>query len=178
LPTDFLQSDKEQYDIAVLVLCTWYFGSPAVLTETLSALANKAKRVLVAEWSLSDGKAPTHVLAVLAQAALECRKPTSVSNVRTLFTASTIEAAAIAAGLKLENSSVMATAPNVLDGSWEVQEVMAEGFANDIEKYIGDEREKSMVRSLREATLGSLESVGGTKKVKAMDVWCGTFVKA
>ncbi|THU98612.1 S-adenosyl-L-methionine-dependent methyltransferase [Dendrothele bispora CBS 962.96] len=177
MPTEFLQSDEGEYDVAVLVLCTWYFMSPRVLTETLSALVTRVKRVCIAEWDLSDGKAPTHVLAVLTQAALESRKSGSISNVRTLFTASTIRTLAAAAGLRLEKDSVLTTASNVSDGSWEVQAVIRDSFANEIEQYVEEEREKYMIKSMQDATLGSLKSVGGTKSVKSMDVWCGSFVE-
>ncbi|KAF5366312.1 hypothetical protein D9758_005717 [Tetrapyrgos nigripes] len=180
-PIEFLNSDESgEYDIAVLVLCTWYFSTPSILTETLSALNKKAKRILIAEWDLSSGKPSTnaHVLAVLTQAALEVRKEETVSNVRTLFTPSTIEAAASEAGLKLEKASVLDTADDVLDGYWEVLAVKDEGFVKQIEKFVQNERERYLVKSMREALLGALKDVGGPKNVKSMGVWCGSFVRA
>ena len=61
-------------------------ASPALLRQTLSILAKQAERVVICDYALSATlpSAHAHVLAVLTEAALECRKPSSVSNVRTI----------------------------------------------------------------------------------------------
>jgi len=118
-PLDFLQSEPgTRYDITVLSICIWYFASPSVLLSILRTLSTRSTRIFIAEWSLSSSKMESypHVLAALAQAALECRKPSSVSNVRTVLSPVAIEAYAKEAGWIVENRDVVNPRDNVLDG--------------------------------------------------------------
>ena len=92
-PLDYLSSlsstasDSKAFDATVLAHCLWYFPSPTLILSTFRALKQHSKRLLLAEWSLvaTHPSAQPHVLAALTQAALECRKPKSVSNVRTVL---------------------------------------------------------------------------------------------
>ena len=58
-PVAFLQSSTEKYTTAVLAQCSWYFSSPQVLTDILTALLPRVDRVCVSEYSLtaSDARA-------------------------------------------------------------------------------------------------------------------------
>jgi hypothetical protein len=94
----FLEADTTQYDVAVLVLCTWYFASPTVLSDILSALSKRVSRIFISEWSLSSANADTHILAALTQAAFERHNPDARPNIRTIFSPAAIKAAAIATG--------------------------------------------------------------------------------
>lgn len=179
-PLDFLQSEPgTRYDIAVLSICIWYFASPSVLLSILRTLSTRSTRIFIAEWSLSSSKMESypHVLAALAQAALECRKPSSVSNVRTVLSPVAIEAFAKEAGWTVENRDVVRPKDNVLDGRWEVKAVIDDGFSKQVEESVKDEREKSVVYSLRDSMICSVENIGGVGKVTSMDVWCATFVQ-
>ena len=179
-PIAYLESDvdagTETYDVAVLAHSLWYFQSPTLVIQTLERLAKRVKRVCIAEWSLSSDVAQSHILAVLTHAALECRKATSVSNIRTVLTPERIKTYAETAGLELESDVVFKPTSGILDGEWEVGAVLDGGFTKDVEEYVKDEREKCMVLAMRDAVEASVQRVGGIKNVVPMDVWCGVFI--
>lgn len=173
-PLQFIASTEETYDVAVLVHCLWYFSSPGLIAETLRALSKKATRIYIAEWSLtaSSPAAVPHVLAALTQASLECRKPTSKSNVRTVVSPNSIQAMAVSVGLELLHEISFAPR-DMLDGKWEVGAVREPAFVDEIDTHVKDEREKAVVLALRDSMLASLEKV--PDGVQSMDVWCAVF---
>ncbi|KAK0209899.1 S-adenosyl-L-methionine-dependent methyltransferase [Armillaria fumosa] len=178
-PIEFLKTDDGEYDIAVLVLCTWYFASPKVLSDMFLTLAkSKVNKICVAEWSLSSTQAQGHILAAFAQAALQYHNPSSSSNIRTLFSPAVLEASAIKAGLKLQSSSILVPADNVLDGLWEVQMVLGAEFMKDLNNLVKDDKQKVLIKSMKDAVQASYEQDGGRKQIRSMDVWRGTFSKA
>ncbi|KAK0471506.1 S-adenosyl-L-methionine-dependent methyltransferase [Armillaria novae-zelandiae] len=178
-PIEFLKTDDGEYDIAVLVLCTWYFASPKVLGDMLLTLAkSKVNKVCIAEWSLSSAQAQSHILATFAQAALQYHNPSSTSNIRTLFSPAVLEASAIEVGLKLQSSSILVPAENVLDGLWEVQMVLDAKFIKEMDAFVKDDKQKVLIKSMRDAVQASYEQAGERNKIRSMDVWCATFSKA
>lgn len=167
------------FDAVVLAHCLWYFASPSQILSTFVALKRHSKRLLLAEWSLvaTHHLAQPHVLAVLTQAALECRKPVSKSNVRTVLSPKRLTNLALAAGWQLESESRMQPREGVLDGQWEVAACLSSVFKSEVEEQVSDERERGVVLALRDACETSLEGVqGGAKGVKEMDVWAASFV--
>jgi hypothetical protein len=76
------------YDIAVLLHCIYYFPSPDILSQTLKDLHPQVDTLCIAEYALETSmSAPQpHLLAVLAEQALEAHKPMgeSQSNVQTV----------------------------------------------------------------------------------------------
>jgi ubiquinone/menaquinone biosynthesis C-methylase UbiE len=173
-------SAEPKYDIAVLAHCLWYFSSPSIILDTFERLKALSKTIYIAEWSLTASlpEAQPHVLAALTQASLECRKPQSVSNVRTVVSPATIKELAEKAGLKLVREGVVTPNADVYDGKWEVGAVKSKGFPKEVEESVKDERERAVVVALRDAMLSGLEKIeGGTKGVRSMDVWCGAFEK-
>ncbi|KAI0063528.1 S-adenosyl-L-methionine-dependent methyltransferase [Artomyces pyxidatus] len=179
-PIALLEADDTQYDAAVLAICIWYFNTPTLLRDTLAALAKRVRTVYIAEWSLSSPlqTAQTHVLAALTQAALEAHNPAPHSNIRIAASPVVIRAQAAASGWALQSEGTITPADHILDGRWETMEVQGERFLKQIHELIPDERQRTVVLSLRDATLASLESDGGIKKVKSMDVWCATFTRS
>ncbi|KAK0486810.1 S-adenosyl-L-methionine-dependent methyltransferase [Armillaria luteobubalina] len=178
-PIEFLETGDGEYDIAVLVLCTWYFASPKVLSDMFLTLAkSKVNRICIAEWSLSSARAQSHILAAFTQAALQNHNPSSSSNIRTLFSPAVLEASAIEAGLKLQNSSILVPADNVLDGLWEVQMVLGAEFMKNLNNLVKDDKQKVLIESMRDAVKASYEQDGGRRQIRSMDVWRGTFSKA
>ncbi|KAI4723558.1 S-adenosyl-L-methionine-dependent methyltransferase [Aureobasidium sp. EXF-10727] len=89
LPAPASVSDGKNFDATVLAHCLWYFPSPSLILDAFRALKQHSKRLLLAEWSLvaTHPSAQPHVLAALAQAALECRKPQSESNSKAAYRA-------------------------------------------------------------------------------------------
>lgn len=170
--------DSKAFDATVLAHCLWYFPSPSLILSTFRALKHHSKRLLLAEWSLvaTHPSAQPHVLAALAQAALECRKPTSVSNIRTVLGPKRITELALAAGWQLESETSVQGGEGLLDGQWEVSACLSPRFEKEVEEQMTDERERGMVLALRDACEASLQGVhGGRKGVRAMDVWVASF---
>ena len=172
-------SDGQAFDATVLAHCLWYFSSPSLILSTFRALKQHSKRLLLAEWSLvaTHPSAQPHVLAALAQAALECRKPTSVSNVRTVLGPKRLTELALAAGWQLESETRVQGGEGLLDGQWEVAACLSSSFEREVEEQVSNERERGLVLALRDACEASLEGVeGGRKGVGRMDVWVAGFV--
>lgn len=158
----------------------WYFGSPSLISSTFRALRQHSKRLLLAEWSLvaTHASAQPHVLAALAQAALECRKTdNSDSNVRTVLGPKRLTELALAAGWQLECETLVQGGEGLLDGQWEVSACLSSSFEREVEEKLSDERERAAVLASRDACEASLKYVqGGWKGVRAMDVWVASFV--
>lgn len=182
-PLDYLSSlptsENKAFDATVLAHCLWYFPSPALILSTFRALKQHSKRLLLAEWSLvaTHPSAQPHVLAALTQAALECRKPKSVSNVRTVLSPKRLTELALAAGWQLESETRVPCGEGLGDGGWEVSACLSSSFEREVEEKVSDERERAVVLASRDACEASLEGVeGGRKGVRAMDVWVASFV--
>lgn len=186
LPLDYLSSltppsspDSKTFDATVLAHCLWYFPSHRLILETFRALKQHSKRLLLAEWSLvaTHPSAQPHVLAALAQAALECRKTQSTSNVRTVLGPKRLTELALAAGWQLESETRVQPTEELSDGLWEVSACLSPPFEKQIDEYVGDGRDRDVVFALRDACEASLECVqGGRNGVKSMDVWVASFV--
>ncbi|KAJ7352620.1 putative SAM-dependent methyltransferase [Mycena albidolilacea] len=183
-PLAFLSANPTapRYDVAVLAHSLWYFASPALILTTLRALATRARRICIAEWSLSCAEGTsgtTHILAVLVQAALECRKPpsTSTANVRTVVSPARIKELAAEAGLVLQAGTEALVTPGagVYDGRWETEHAVRAQFAEEVETFVGDDREKGVIYAFRDAVQTSLDRVGGMKGVGTMDGWVAVF---
>ncbi|KAI5200237.1 hypothetical protein AUEXF2481DRAFT_104342 [Aureobasidium subglaciale EXF-2481] len=185
-PLDYLSSlpstsldDSHTFDATVLAHCLWYFHSPSLILQTFRALKRHSKRLLLAEWSLTatNPLAHPHVLAALTQAALECRKAESHSNVRTVLSPKRLTELAQEAGWRLEREDQIESGEGVLDGQWEVSACLSSSFGKEIEECVNDRKERSVVQALRDACEAS---VGGEKvgrqSVRSMDVWVATFV--
>lgn len=182
-PHDYLSripaSGSKTFDATVLAHCLWYFASPSLILSTFRTIKQHSQRLLLAEWSLvaSNPSAQPHVLAALTQAALECRKSESTSNVRTVLSPKRIIELALAAGWSLEREAYVQPGEGLLDGQWEVIACLAPSFGQEVEKHVNDERERSVVFALQDACEASLTSVeGGQKGIRAMDVWVASFV--
>lgn len=163
----------------MLAHCLWYFPTPSLVLSTFRAIRQHSKRLLLAEWSLvaTHPSAQPHVLAALTQAALECRKSKSISNVRTVLGPKRLIELALAAGWQLENETRVQNEEGLMDGQWEVAACLSPSFEREVEENVSDERERGVILALRDACEASLEGIqGGIKGVRAMDVWVASFV--
>lgn len=185
-PLDYLSSlssppasESKAFDATVLAHCLWYFASPSLILSTFRAIKQHSKRLLLAEWSLvaTHPSAQPHVLAALTQAALECRKPNSESNVRTVLGPTRLTELALAAGWQLESEALVQGGEGLLDGQWEVSACLSSSFEKEVEELVVDERERAVAIASRDACEASLKGIqGGRKGVRAMDVWVANFV--
>jgi hypothetical protein len=184
-PLDYLSSlsssspNTKTFDATVLAHSLWYFSSPSLILSTFRAIKQHSNRLLLAEWSLvaTHPSAQPHVLAALTQSPLECNKPTSDSNVRTVLSPKRLTELAVAAGWKLESESRVQSGEGLFDGKWEVSACLSPSFETEVEEQVSDERERGVVFALRDACEASLERVqGGRKGVRSMDVWVASFI--
>jgi hypothetical protein len=121
--------------------------------------------------------AQPHVLAALTQAALECRKPKSDSNIRTIQGPKRLTELALAAGWQLESETSVQSGEGLLDGRWEVSACLSPSFEREVEEQVSDERERDVVLALRDACEASFKGVQTDQKgVRSMDVWVASFV--
>lgn len=121
--------------------------------------------------------AQPHILAALAQAALEVHKSKSDSNIRTVLGPKRLTDLALAAGWKLESEACVQAKEELLDGQWEVSTCLSASFEKEVEKHVSGERERGLILALRDACEASLKCIpGGRKGVHAMDVWVSSFV--
>lgn len=171
-------SEDKAFDATVLAHSLWYFSSNSLILSTFRALKQHSKRLLLAEWSLvaTDPSAQPHVLAALTQAALECHKPTSKSNIRTVLSPKRLTELALAAGWQLE-SETLVQEELLGDGQWDVAACLSSAFEKKVEENVSDERRRAMILASRDACEASLKGIeGGLKGVRAMDVWVANFV--
>jgi hypothetical protein len=181
-----------EYDIAVLLHCIYYFPSPDVLSETLTALHPRVNTLCIAEYALqaSTPEQQPHVLAVLAQQALEALKPLgeSQTNVQTVLSPRAITTLAAASGWILVREGAITPDMALQDGRWEVGTVYSSQWMDEVDAVVkqgGDEsrRHRAHLAAMQDAVIAAvdrLESGGADKgqamkQVRTMDVWCAVF---
>lgn len=54
--------------------------------------------------------------------------------------------------------------------------VKSDRYLKEVDEFIKDEKDRSIINGLRDATLASVESIGGTANVRSMDVWCAVLM--
>lgn len=180
-PVAFLEKDDGmRWDVAVLAHCVWYFRSAREVKAVLAALKGRVDRVLVAEYALraTEPGAVPHVLAAVARGTLEAHREESGANIRTLLSPGALRDLAEGAGWKVAGEGTVVPEPELSDGGWEVGSVVGEGFVGEVEKGVGDERVRTVLRSARDAVVAAVEGFGGVGKVRTMDVWVATLVAA
>ena len=186
-PIDFLGTHgKQKYDFIILSHCIYYFASPAVLPILLSAFkphCHPGTKLCVAEWSLSSQfggqSAVPHVLTALLLTLLEGkRKAESSGNIRTVLSPHQIKQVAEAAGFKIENDESIRSHHGLLDGHWEVSDLLRRR-ETEVERMEHEGLAEAEVVAMEagydavEAAVAVLQETG--QGVKCMDVWIGVF---
>ncbi|KAH8812299.1 S-adenosyl-L-methionine-dependent methyltransferase [Xylogone sp. PMI_703] len=189
-PQDYLASyTGPAYDYIVLSHCIWYFESPSILGTIIAALAPHCKVLCIAEWSLRSHKVngQAHVLTTLLLTALEAKRDVpSSGNVRTVL--SPVQVRGIVegqgVGLKIEKEVIRESNEGLLDGHWEVNDML-----RTRDKVLGElrqrvckgvnEKEVMVFSSMFDAVKANVDGLeGGVKGVKCMDHWVAKFVHA
>jgi hypothetical protein len=181
----FLAEHPEtSWDAAVLIHSSWYLPNPDSLRDIFSVLRGHTRRILLAEYALTAGggrlAALPHVLAAMTRGALEASRPEGPSdqpNICTPLGPDAIRQAAKAVGWKVEREDILVPEDGLHDGLWETGEVFSKGFLDEIDAGGASDKVKSMLRSMREAVVASVDQVGGVSKVQTMDVWAVSFVE-
>jgi hypothetical protein len=181
-----------EYDIAVLLHCIYYFPSPTILRTTLRDLSPKVKQLCVAEYALraSMPDQQPHVLAVLAEQALEVFKPVddSQSNVQTVLSPREIAGIARESGWALEREELITPDLALQDGRWEVGTVYGSERVKEVENVLGGlegdiSRQRAWLMAARDAVVAAVDGLAVNSseqrrpmdRVRTMDVWCAVF---
>lgn len=112
----------DDFDVAVLAHCAWYFRSQTDLTHALMKARKRAASLFLAEWSLSSS-APEHAAHRLAATMLSLassHQPDTDRNIRKAFLPGELAQSIEEAGWEITHRSEIGR-PDVADGSWEVQ---------------------------------------------------------
>lgn len=180
-----------KYDVAVLLHCIYYFPSADILAKTLKDLHPKVDTICIAEYALeiSNPAQQPHLLAVLAQQALEALKTMgeSQSNVQTVLSPRAITALANTCGWDLVGQQTITPDESLQDGKWEVGTVYSKGWMNEVDMVLsrGDDtgRHRSHMAAAQDAVVAAVDKLGsegaegvkGMARVRTMDVWCAVF---
>ena len=180
------------YHVAVLLHCIYYFPSTEALSDTFRALHPRVDTLCISEYSLQSSMSSQHphVLAVLAQQALESIKPISESrsNVRTVLSPRAIVALAGKSGWHLVRERIITPDASLQDGRWEVGTVYSSQWMEDADAVLnqvgGDaSRQRAWLAATRDATVAAVDRLAdqdtihrkAMDKVRTMDVWCAVF---
>lgn len=165
-----------EWDVVVLGHCIWYFASPETLSAILAALSDRAATLLIAEYALTAAEkaAVPHVLASMARAFLEAHNKASEANIRCLLSPQSITEAARASGWSLDEEAILIPDEALQDGSWETGSVKSASFLDEIATHVKETPVQSLLRSSRDAVIGSVAALQGSK-VRTMDVWVARF---
>ncbi|NBD23203.1 methyltransferase domain-containing protein [Paenibacillus sp. T1] len=162
---------ERAFDKIVLSHCSWYFQSAEQLTAVLVKARKWGRTLCFAEWDarIADIGQYAHWLAALIQAQYESFKPSSLANIRTLFTPDTIKEIAAAAGWNV-NAEGSLDSPLLQDGHWEVSYTLSQARAE-----IGDLRQvPDKLAALVESELALLKQAAAAHGVKPMSAFAFT----
>ena len=181
-----------KYDVAVLLHCTYYFPSASILSQTLKDVHPQVNTLCIAEYALQTSlpAQQPHLLAVLAEQALEALKPVgeSQSNVQTVLSPRAIIALTSTYGWDLVHEKTIAPDEALQDGRWEVGTVYNKGWMDEVDAVldkVGDTsgRHRAHLSAAQDAVIAAVDRLGsegpdgvkGMTKVRTMDVWCAVF---
>lgn len=179
--------DRPQFDVAVLANCLWYFSTPSLIRETIATLSLCAKRICIAEWSLSSSlegaegaKAYAHILSTLTQGSLAQPE----SNIRTIVSPIQIKKLVSESHHSVPDSVELVVAEEGLytppyelqDGRWETYGALSDKLLGAAEKLPLEDPARTIFTALRDTTETSVANAGGVKGVRCMDVWWANFV--
>ncbi|KAJ1337293.1 methyltransferase domain-containing protein [Microdochium nivale] len=175
-------AESQTWDVAVLAHCIWYFADTATLESILASLRGRVGRLCIAEYALhaSVPAAVPHVLCVVARGMVESfrAQDESEENVRTPVGPRVIRAVAGSqrgGGWKVVGGEqTVVPGAGLLDGSWEVGTVLSKGFADEVERHVGNQKARDVIMSARDAVAGAVEGLNG-EMPRTMDVWVAVF---
>lgn len=171
------QAPNESYDYAVFVHCIWYLSTPTILGKMLAALRTRAKKVIIAEYSLDiqgDLAALPHLLAALSQAELNSRKQAlslkEQGNISSLATPRIIRDLAASTGWQLQHENIVPHSDALQDGKWEVGFVLSDDYQKQV-KTESDERYRLLAEAMIDVVRTSTNALGPQARPKTMPTW-------
>ncbi|KAH3998401.1 hypothetical protein HBI25_118640 [Parastagonospora nodorum] len=143
-----------------------------LILDTFRVLEHSSEGPILVEWSLAarDPSVRPHVLAALVQAALECCKAKSFSNVRIVLTPKRLSELALAFGWQVKRTTRVPGGEGSLDGQCKVSTCLASAFTRQIYEHASDGRERGVILALSDACEVSLEVVLGIRSAVQMKV--------
>lgn len=177
-----LPSSAKPYDFVVLAHCIWYFETPAILSEIISALAGHTTRLCLAEWGLRADRAETlpHVVTALLLANIEAKRLTpSTRNVRSVLSPQQIVSNVLEKGrFALVEETRGKSGDTLQDGYWEVSDLLR-NRVKFLDRMKGDgvsKKEIGALVAMFDSVQAGVDIIGGdVKDVKTMDWWAGVF---
>jgi hypothetical protein len=201
-----LRPQTDAYHSAILLHSLYYFPSPRIIADTFSTLSKHEpgiERLYLAEYALqaSNVNQQPHVLAVIAEQALEMLKTegSSSANVQTVLSPKELVVLAKKCGWELEHEKIITPEAALQDGRWEVGTVCSSSWLGEVDKVISSlheggrdgTRERAWLVTARDAVLNARDVLVSTRKsedaswsgkpidlVHTMDVWCAVFTRA
>ena len=115
---------EDAFDVVVLALCTWYFGSLDEIAETLRRVRPWAPRICLAEWDLEPAaiEQTGHLVAVLIRSQADGG---SDANVRTPYARARLHELLAATGWNVVRETLVDTS-DLDDGRWEIESCLDE----------------------------------------------------
>lgn len=167
--TDVLSEEitfaDKQFDVVVLSHSSWYMRSADELRAILVKLRKWGKRLCFAEWDvrIQSIEQYPHFLSVLIQAQYEVFKEKSEANVRTLFTPAELQQLITDAGWTITAERSIHS-PDLQDGEWEVQQLLAD-FGAETEAL---ETMPDKLKTLLEAEMNLLKHATATTGISPL----------
>jgi SAM-dependent methyltransferase len=171
-PLEFLKSTDQRWDVAIFSHCLWYFKDEQTLQSLLEALSSRVEAVAIAEYALiaSEKSSIPHLLAAIARATLEAHKIDSHENIQSPFSPAEIKKVFGQSGWKVKSEKNVIPAADLSDGAWEAESVTNAHFLEEVKK-IQNTRIEFVLKSSRDAVIAAVNSIGGRKNVRTMDVF-------
>lgn len=159
---DDIVFDEDEFDVAVLSHCLWYFPEFDMLENIIKKVKKYAKRLCIAEWNpLITGTSQLyHLFAAQIQSVCESFRDDSDSNIRTMFYPNDIKTAVVASGYKIKNTSSIYS-PDVFDAKWEIDMTLSV-YPKIIRKL------DNMPERLKETLLSQIQCLREAADVKPM----------
>ncbi|KFY77144.1 hypothetical protein V499_03402 [Pseudogymnoascus sp. VKM F-103] len=177
-----LPSSAKPYDFVVLAHCIWYFETPVILSEIISALAGHTTRLCLAEWGLRANRAETlpHVVTALLLANIEAKRLTpSTRNVRSVLSPQQIVNNVVEKGrFALVEETRGKSGDTLQDGYWEVSDLLRNRvkFLDRMKRDGVSNKEIGALVAMFDSVQAGVDIIGGNvKDVKTMDWWTGVF---
>ena len=175
------------WDVAVLAHSIWCLDGPEDLEDLLCRLRGRVGAVCLAEYALraggggcsTRGSAIPHVLATVARGAVQAHGGSDyVQDVCTALSPRTVKEAAAKAGWSIQTEEIISPEAGLANGYWETSSVVHANFVAQVRAAPLDEHIKAAVLSARDATVASVDDIGGLEMVQTMDVWVAKLVEA
>ncbi len=162
LLNDDIIFDEDEFDVAVLSHCLWYFPDYDILENILKKVKKYSKRVCIAEWNplITNTNQLYHLHAAQIQSVVESFIENSDSNIQTMFYPNDIKTAVVGAGYKISDTASIYS-DDVYDAKWEVDMTLS-AYPKKIN------RNENIPDRLKELLLSQIQAMREAKEIKPM----------